>query len=499
MNYLDWQFTWEKGRELKSASYYSTNIQFTYDGSGRRIEKNVNGSVSEYIYCGNKLIQENSSHYGSLQYTYDEEGRPYSITWYGKTVYYVLNLQGDVIRLVDENGRIEAEYVYDAWGNVVYSFDVNGFGTMNPFRYRGYYYDEDLGLYYLNSRYYNPGIGRFINADGYVSTGQGFLGHNMFAYCGNNPVNHRDSTGKYAEALFEEWVPSMWGLIFVDGPLPIGDLIYGGVLMIGGVLALDNISENHVKKRTKKSNEKKNDDRSIVKPGQQPTKEDGYFAPKGGAIKGKTRDGKVGWKDKKGNIWVPQPTGSNGAHGGGHGNRYKERISGGDNHLGNLGFHQQIQAQIQIGSFRLAVRIGQGHCSAAVGSNIGFQSVLDSGGVGFQLGRQGIDQNVTLEVIFVGIQIVSIGIPLFSAFQTQSLQEVGTLGFVNTIENFHMAGSIPLCCRLGELNNISNPKIAELDSLNSIAVADFPITKIGLIGAAQNIVHAFFIIAARRC
>ena len=181
----------------------------------------------------------------------------------------------------------------------------------------------------------------------------------------------------------------------------------------------------------------------------------------------------------------------------GHRNRYKERIGGGDNHLGNLGFHQQIQAQIQIGSFRLTIGIGQRHCSAAVGSNIGFQSILDSGGVGFQLGRQGIDQNVTLEVIFVGIQMVSIGIPLFSAFQPQSLQEVGALGFVNAIENFHMAGSIPICCRLGELNNISNPKIAELDSLNSIAVADFPITKIGLIGAAQNIVHAFFIIAAR--
>ena len=195
LNYMNWQFTWENGRELKSASYYSTNIQFNYDGNGRRVEKNVNGSLSEYVYCGDKLIQENSSHYGPIQYTYDEQGRPYSITWYEMTAYYVYNLQGDVVRLVAPNGSLEAEYVYDVWGNTVYSFDVNGFGTMNPFRYRGYYYDEDLGLYYLNSRYYNPSVGRFINADRYVSTGQGLLGHNMFAYCGNNPINRVDPLG----------------------------------------------------------------------------------------------------------------------------------------------------------------------------------------------------------------------------------------------------------------------------------------------------------------
>ena len=80
-------------------------------------------------------------------------------------------------------------------GNTVYSFDVNGFESINPFQYRGYYYDKDLGLYYLNSRYYNPSVGRFINADRYVSTGQGLLGHNMFTYCGNNPINRVDPLG----------------------------------------------------------------------------------------------------------------------------------------------------------------------------------------------------------------------------------------------------------------------------------------------------------------
>ena len=80
--------------------------------------------------------------------------------------------------------------------------DVNGslastLGAMNPLRYRGYVYDAETGLYYLNSRYYNPIWGRFINADGFVSTGQGISGNNMFAYCGNNPVNHSDSSGMF--------------------------------------------------------------------------------------------------------------------------------------------------------------------------------------------------------------------------------------------------------------------------------------------------------------
>lgn len=70
-------------------------------------------------------------------------------------------------------------------------------GAVNPLRYRGYVYDTETGLYYLNSRYYNPVWGRFVNADGYASTGQGFDGHNMFAYCGNEPVNRYDVGGMF--------------------------------------------------------------------------------------------------------------------------------------------------------------------------------------------------------------------------------------------------------------------------------------------------------------
>ena len=103
------------------------------------------------------------------------------------------------------------------------------------FRYRGYIYDEETQLYYLNSRDYDPEMGRFINADGYVSTGQGILGYNMFAYCLNNPVNYNDNKGTTAEIL-QGWESIVIILPLIDGPLPIGDIIAVGGIIIFGVI-----------------------------------------------------------------------------------------------------------------------------------------------------------------------------------------------------------------------------------------------------------------------
>ncbi len=109
--------------------------------------------------------------------------------------YYVYNLQGDVTHIIDANKNIVGTYQYDAWGKILNLGSLTAIAQANPFRYRGYYYDNESGLYYLNSRYYNAEWGRFINADGYVSTGQGITGYNMFAYCENNPVMNADYTG----------------------------------------------------------------------------------------------------------------------------------------------------------------------------------------------------------------------------------------------------------------------------------------------------------------
>ena len=113
----------------------------------------------------------------------------------GQDYVFEKNLQGDIIRIYDENFSSVVKYTYDAWGKIL-SIDGTGASTIgeyNSLRYRGYYYDSDTGLYYLNSRYYDPVMCRFVNADGYASTGQGIKGHNMYVYCLYNPVAYYDN------------------------------------------------------------------------------------------------------------------------------------------------------------------------------------------------------------------------------------------------------------------------------------------------------------------
>ena len=109
------------------------------------------------------------------------------------------NLQEDVIAIVNTSNVAVVEYSYDAWGNIlgITGSMATTLGTLNPLRYRSYVYDEETELYYLQSRYYNPEISRFINADNFISTGQGLLGNNMFAYCRNNPVYRKDIAGTW--------------------------------------------------------------------------------------------------------------------------------------------------------------------------------------------------------------------------------------------------------------------------------------------------------------
>ena len=127
--------------------------------------------------------------------------------------YYLFekNLQGDIVAVYDEYGFAAVTYTYDAWGNVTETlYDTTSNGQYNSFRYRGYFYDEETGLYYLNSRYYDPAIGRFLNADVYVSTGTGFSGYNMFAYCDNNPVKYTDELGYNWFSSWCEDVSNWW-------------------------------------------------------------------------------------------------------------------------------------------------------------------------------------------------------------------------------------------------------------------------------------------------
>ena len=193
-----WTYTWEHGRELATMSSGSTTWTYTYDANGMRTSRTNGTTTYNYIYNGSQLVQMTVGN-DTLYFTYDASGVPTTVTLNGVVYYYVVNMQGDVVAIYTADGTSVCYYNYNAWGKTVTATTNNNYtiDELNPLRYRGYVYDSDTGLYYLQSRYYNPEWGRFINADGYTSTGQGTLGNNMFAYCGNNPVIREDEGGKF--------------------------------------------------------------------------------------------------------------------------------------------------------------------------------------------------------------------------------------------------------------------------------------------------------------
>ena len=153
----------------------------------------------------------------TLDFFYDESGRPFAFNYsvdgdIASTYYYILNLQGDVVQIIDANGVMQAEYVYSPWGEIISA--EGDLAEINPLRYRGYYYDSETGFYYLQSRYYDPENHRFINADTYASTDSGdAIACNMFAYCQNNPVMLGDENGEIAGWLVRAIVGAAVGAI----------------------------------------------------------------------------------------------------------------------------------------------------------------------------------------------------------------------------------------------------------------------------------------------
>ena len=218
---------WE-GRQLVGYHYgegysgeidtYSQGMTFTYNADGIRIGKNVYGTEYEYIVSGSQILAEKWTSGGVehfLQYVYDESGSPIGLNYrtnaYAANVfdvfYFEKNLQGDIVAVYNDSGTRIGTYTYDAWGNFTVS-TTSGITTVennivrnyNPFRYRGYYYDDDLGMYYLQSRYYNPAWGRFLNADDsavLTATPDALTDKNLYAYCDNNPIMRVDEDGEF--------------------------------------------------------------------------------------------------------------------------------------------------------------------------------------------------------------------------------------------------------------------------------------------------------------
>lgn len=193
-------FEWENGRILKNINTSDKAVQMSYDSNGMRTQKSVDGVKTNYYYDSSSNLFALTQGSDTLFFYYDNSGEVMSVSCNGTMYYYIKDLQGDITEIVDKDGKAVAEYAYDAWGNML--TEDNGtliVGKLNPFRYRSYVYDEETGLYYLQSRYYDPLTGRFLNADVYADTQSGTpLSTNMFAYCENNAINKSDDEGKDA-------------------------------------------------------------------------------------------------------------------------------------------------------------------------------------------------------------------------------------------------------------------------------------------------------------
>ena len=211
-NGKDYTFTWTKGRQLASATVDGKQVSYTYDMSGVRTSKTVNGTTYNYTTLSGKVMRQTWGS-KSLEFIYDDGNQPFAMIYNdGSTstlYYYVLNAQGDVIALLNADGTLAASYNYGAWGNYSVHDDKGAkitkasfIGHINPLRYRGYYYDRETRLYYLQSRYYDFANCRFINADTFATTdANGFLSANMFAYCENNPIMRVDADGEVAHVI----------------------------------------------------------------------------------------------------------------------------------------------------------------------------------------------------------------------------------------------------------------------------------------------------------
>ena len=204
--------TWGEGRRLKRVSLSWGTVDFAYDSDGKRVRKTSGGNITTYYYNGNVLsglVRKASKDAGTtgtgttVQFVYDTQGKPFMLRMNGKTDYfYLYNGLGDVTGLVDSSNQVVVRYQYNSWGKVTSTQDTSGvsLATLNPFRYRKYVYDPETGLYCLGSRYYDPEVGRFVNADDtdvIFAKPQELGSKNLYAYCDNNPVAREDYAGEF--------------------------------------------------------------------------------------------------------------------------------------------------------------------------------------------------------------------------------------------------------------------------------------------------------------
>ena len=296
------RFTWKHGKSLGEVFSGATRIaEYFYNGDGLRTKKTLGGvdyvnyHILDGIYVGDTRVVDGDTYH--TLYIYDDAGSVIGLQSNGTRYWFVKNLQGDVTTILNNSGWVMARYSYDAWGNI--TSIKNSFGVevteayhialRNPFRYRSYMYDDETGLYYLRSRYYDPVTKRFLNADAFLSTGQGLTGFNMFAYCGNNPILYVDPTGRSLVSVFGFGT----GLVGTSSGFTASSPAESS--------AYDNVQYNAEQEK--------------INSQEPPPPESGYVPPK------KLRDLKrvrnpngkgKGWPSDDGGVWIP----NNGQHAG---------------------------------------------------------------------------------------------------------------------------------------------------------------------------------------
>ena len=283
--YRGMEMGWKNSSELTEIEKDQTTIRYRYDKEGMRNRKYLSdGTTVLYQVQDRQIIGEQHLREAQekplyeMTFSYDADGTLFSMNCDGKDYYYILNPTGDVIALVDTGWNTVVSYAYDSWGNVTAIEGDQDLGKKNPLRYRGYYWDEETGLYYLASRYYDPEVGRFINADDLSVLSEEkreITDKNLYAYCDNNPIIRKDNEGDMWQLALAGVGGNGFGTMIATGLgviTPAGWIVLGSVtVVVVGSIVYSKAKSRYSgqikgKKKTKKKEKSAEEDKRNTNP-----------------------------------------------------------------------------------------------------------------------------------------------------------------------------------------------------------------------------------------